>query len=150
SAGTIDATGGTLTLTTGNTIENAGLLEATKGGTLDVQDAEIHNTGTGAHGIFVDGTSELLVDTTTLKLTGGGHVSLASGSHITAELVDSGAIVTLDNVDNTIEGAGHIGNGDTRFAITNEAHGTIDADVSGAVLSIDTANQTGNSSTLHN
>ena len=46
-AGTIDATGDTLTLDTGTTIDNAGLLEATAGGTLDVKDGEINNSGTG-------------------------------------------------------------------------------------------------------
>src|SRR5947208_3393530 len=40
-AGVIDATGGTLILQTGTTIDNAGLLEATATGTLDVKDAEI-------------------------------------------------------------------------------------------------------------
>jgi hypothetical protein len=88
-SGTVNATplqegdSGKILLDTGNTVFNSGILEATNGGTLDVQDSEIHNTGTGAHGIIVDGTSELLVDTTTLRLTGGGSVSLASGSLIT-------------------------------------------------------------------
>jgi probable HAF family extracellular repeat protein/uncharacterized repeat protein (TIGR03803 family) len=135
--------GGTLTLDTGNTITNHGLLEATYSGTLDVQDGTIDNMGTGADGIVVDGTSTLLVDTATLQLTGGGDVSLASGSQIIENadsplLTGTGAILVLDNNNNTISGAGTIGSGDGHLALTNETHGVIDA--TGGTLSLDTGN----------
>jgi hypothetical protein len=152
SSGVIDATGGTLTLDTGNTVTNHGLLEATSGGTLDVQDGAIDNTGTGANGIVVDGTSELLVDSTGLQLSGGGDVSL-SGGQITENadnplLTGSGTIVPLDldNVDNIISGAGAIGSDDGKLALTNG--GTIDANISGETLTVDTGNAMTNTGTL--
>src|SRR5205823_3533053 len=81
--GTIDASGAAIVFSTGNTIVNAGLLEATGGGTLDVKDGEIHNTGTGpSKGIVIDGSSFLEVDIAgggTLSLTGSGTVTLALG-----------------------------------------------------------------------
>ena len=156
-AGTIDANiaGGILTLDTGNTIVNAGLLEATNGGTLDVQDGTIDNIGTGADGIMVDGSSTLRVDTATLDFTGGGDVSLASGSQIIENAdsplltVNGGSLpaLDLDNVDNIISGAGTIGNsGDGLLTLTNS--GTIDANVSGEALTINTGNAITNTGTL--
>ena len=69
-----------LTLNTGNTINNAGLLEATAGGTLDVQDSTINNTGVdpiaSIKGIVIDGTSTFEVDNADLQLTGGGTLTL--------------------------------------------------------------------------
>ncbi len=79
---------GTLTIDTGNTVINRGTLEAIDGGKLDIQDGKIDNTGTGAHGIIDDGT--LLVDTATLKLTGGGDVTLENGGLLT-ENAESGS-----------------------------------------------------------
>jgi hypothetical protein len=152
--GTIDANvnGGTLTLDTGHTINNAGLLEATNGGTLDVQDNTINNTGiattAGNEGILVASGSFLQLDTqdgSTLQLTGGGTVTLQSGSEILAnqdnQFVTSGSFLTLENVDNTIVGAGTIGTGDS-LALQNDASGIIDANVSGQTLSIDVSTST--------
>ena len=66
---------------------------------------------------------------------------------IAEPFTDTGSVVTLDNIDNTISGAGTIGRHDDLLAITNS--GTIDANApSGAILSIDTADDRGNSSTL--
>ena len=132
--GTIVATA-VLTLATGNTIDNAGLLEAQGGGELDVQDNKINNTG--AEGIEVTGNSELLVDIATLKLVGDGMVTL------------SGAIVgngspgtpdTLENVDNSISGYyGTIGDaGNAELALVNDVNGTIDA--KGGTVTVDTGN----------
>jgi hypothetical protein len=140
-----------LTLDTGNTIINKGTLEATGGGELDIQDGKIHNAGTidNGDGIIVDSGSELVVDTATLKLTGSGDVTLENGTlenggMITESasyvLAHSGAILTLDNIDNTIEGAGTIGTGDGHFKLENRADATIDANVSGAMLTLDTGN----------
>ena len=119
-AGTIDATGGTLILTTGTTIDNSGLLEATSGGTLDVKDGEINNSGTGGRGIAVGAASKLLIDVASLKLDGGGQVSLTGGT-ITGQAAGSGN--ELNNVDNTIVGFGTISN----IHLDNDAAGTIDA-----------------------
>ena len=119
-AGTINATGGTLILTTGTTIDNAGLLEATVSGELDIKDGEINNSGTGALGIVIDASSKLLVDVASLALDGGGQVSLTGGT-ITGQAASSGN--ELNNVDNTIVGFGTISNID----LDNDAAGTIDA-----------------------
>src|SRR2546428_14194880 len=93
-------------LHTGTTIENAGLLEATGGGELDVKDAEINNTGTGTKGIVIDATSTLLVDVASLKLDGGGKLALAGT--ITGQAANAGN--ELENYDNTIVGSGTISN----------------------------------------
>ena len=119
-AGIINATGGTLILNTGATIDNAGLLEATLGGTLDVKDSEITNSGTGALGIVIDATSELLVDAASLKLDGTGRVSLIGGT-ITGQAASAGN--ELENFDNTIVGTGAISNID----LDNDAAGIINA-----------------------
>ena len=100
-AGTIDATGGSLILDTGTTVTNHGLLEATSGGTLDVQDATIDNDGSDAAGIVVDSTSTLMVDNMDLQLTGGGTLTL-EGGQIVANAnnlfgASSAAVVTLEN-----------------------------------------------------
>ena len=122
---TIVATG-ILTLATGNPVVNAGLLEAIGGGELDVQDSQINNTGAGLDGIVVTGAgSELLVDTATLKLVGDGTVTLASGRAIVGN-GSPGTPDTLENVDNTITGAGTIGDaGNGELALVNDVNGTI-------------------------
>jgi FecR protein len=144
--GIIDANCGTFTIDTGaSEIKNAGLLEATAFGVLDIQDVKINNTGTGSNGIFIDSTSELLVDTSTLKLVGNGDVTLETGSLIDGN--GSDAPDTLDNVNNRITGAGTIGDGSGDLALTNDANGTIDANCS--TLTIDTgASQVNNAGLL--
>jgi hypothetical protein len=118
-------------------ITNAGLMKATNG-TLDLQNS-IDNTGTSSTGtgILVDGTSILKVDTLDLQLTGGGTVTLDSGSQI----VGGGTSSTpdrLENVNNTITGTGKIGDVSGDLALTNDTGGTIDANVSGQTLTLDT------------
>ncbi len=157
--GTIDANGGSIVLDTGNTITNHGLLEATNSGTLDVQDGKIDNDGAGAAGLVIDTNSTFLVDAgnpntgnVTLQLTGSGDVTLAGGTiteNVDNPLVTgSGAILVLDNVDNTISGAGTIGSGDGHFALSNEFGGTVDADVANASIDLNTGNTIENSGTL--
>ena len=120
---------------------------------LDIQDNRIDNTGTGTHGIVVDGASSaLLVDTANLRVAGGGDVTLENGGVITDNadyfLTHSEAVPTLDNIDNTIAGAGSIGTGDGYFRLANQADGTIDANVNGQTLTIDTGNPVVNNGTL--
>ena len=69
-SGTIEATGGTLTIETGNTVTNAGTLEATTGGQLTVHDA-VDNAGgnVSASGGFVDFWHGIA----------GGNATIASG-----------------------------------------------------------------------
>ena len=127
------------------TVNDSGALQIDSGATLALVGLTIDAIGStidNAGSITFDATSKLLVDTSTLQLTGGGVVTLAAGSQLTEDpsnqFVTSGTAVSLDNVDNTISGAGRIGNGDDLLTVTNEAGGTIDANVSGATLTIDT------------
>ena len=136
-AGVIDATGGTLILNTGTTIDNAGLLEATASGILDVKDKEINNSGTGTKGIVIDATSELLVDVASLKLDGTGQVALNGGT-ITGQAAGN----ELENFDNTIVGTGTISNVD----LDNDAAGVIDA--TGGTLILNTGTTIDNAGLL--
>ena len=145
-AGTIDATG-ILTIETGNTITNAGLLEATAGSTLDIQDNTIANSGSGSLGIKVDGTSTYEVRASPIcSSPAAARSALLAGS----QLIGNAAGDTLEgNVNNTILGAGtigHLGNG--KLTLTNDAAGTIDANVSGQTLTIDTGNSVSNAGLL--
>ena len=136
-AGVIDATGGTLILNTGTTIDNAGLLEATASGILDVKDKEINNSGTGTKGIVIDATSKLLVDVASLKLDGTGQVALNGGT-ITGQAAGN----ELENFDNTIVGTGTISNVD----LDNDAAGVIDA--TGGTLILNTGTTIDNAGLL--
>jgi hypothetical protein len=69
-------------------------------------------------------------------LEGGGKVVMSGDATITG----TGPSDVLTNVDNTISGSGHIGVGDGNLTLVNEAHGVIDADVSGTPLVLDTGN----------
>ncbi len=120
-------TEGILIFDTGHTIDNAGLLLALGGGELDVQDSRIDNTSTTLGILVAETGSELLVDTTTLKLVGEGTVTLASGGAIVGN-GGPGTPDTLENVDNTILGAGTIGDaGNGELALINDVNGTIAA-----------------------
>ncbi len=180
SAGTIDANVATKTLTidTGNTISNAGLLEATNTATLDIQDA-VNNSGllqasdgstlditgntiswvgaaagiAGTNGIDLVGSGDtLLVDAASKTLTLNG--STAGG----AVLLGAGSAIiatssgqTLDNVNNVITGQGTIGaggSGNTDLTLKNESAGTIDANVATKTLTIDTGNTISNAGLL--
>jgi hypothetical protein len=82
----------------------------------------------------------LLVDNSNLQLNGGGDVTLESGSQITGNGTDSPD--TLENFDNTISGAGTIGDGSGALALTNDSGGTIDANVLGESLTLNTGSNT--------
>ena len=134
-AGIIDATRHSLTIETGNTITNAGLLEATAGGTLDIQDNTIANSGGGSLGIKVDGDQDLR----------GRHRQSAARPAATqayhrrqpAHWQRRHYGDTLENVNNTILSAGTIGYlGNGKLTLTNDAAGIIDANVSGHTLTI--------------
>ena len=128
----------TLVLNTGNTISNAGLLEATAGGILQIDD-NVTNTGTlkatggGELDIKsatitdnlggteqIDTGSELLVDNTHLTLNGDGtgKVTLDGGTITGAAKTNE-----LENVNKTISGAGTISN----LTLVNDTAGIIDA-----------------------
>ncbi len=131
-----NATGGLMEATAGGTlqlddvVDNSGLLYAAAGGTLDIRTGSIVWQGgtaaAGTNGILVAGT--LLVDTADLQLSGGGAVLLTGG-----DIVGAASSDVFENVDNTISGAGTIEN----LTLRNDASGVIDADVSGGLLKID-------------
>ena len=169
--GTIDAndpTGRPLILDTENTVTNAGTLKAaaggilqiddvvdnsgvmiatagggTVGGEIDVKATSIDNTGTGSNGISVGNLSTLLVDVSNLQLNGSGAVTLSAGSQILGN-GSSGSPDTLENVNNTISGAGTIGAGDGHLALTNDIGGTVKT----GVLTLDTGDQITNAGIL--
>ena len=75
-------------------------------------------------------------------LSGGGNITLEGGEgsqDIIAGLIGQGyTTVLLDNQNNTISGAGAIGQDDGQLTLQNDALGTIDANISGETLTIDT------------
>ena len=146
--------GAIVTLEDGAVIDG-GALKIGANGEVDVGFSDnISPDATFTGGLTVSNAGELQIDSdatlalgSSLTLTGGGDVVLEGNSRI-AE-VSTGTFVTLDNVDNTISGYGTIGNHDHNLTLTNETHGTIDANVTGETLSIDTADNS-DASTLTN
>jgi hypothetical protein len=115
-------------------VENAGTMVVSDGAVLPLGGI-IDNTGTIALNSTGDETDlQIIGDGVTLQ--GGGYLTL-SDSHENIIFGTSSA-TTLTNVDNTISGAGQIGIGDGNLTLVNEAHGTIDANISGGTLTLDT------------
>jgi hypothetical protein len=111
------------------TTENPGSLTIGNGAILPVG-GTINNTGTVALNAAGDETDlEILVRGATL--TGGGQVILSDSSQNVVFSGDASAV--LDNVDNTISGAGQVGNG--QLTLKNE--GVIEATGANALV-IDT------------
>ncbi len=92
------------------------------------------------HGnILVNGGSGnntvLLIDSANVMLQGGGTVTLVTnGGGGSAYIYESGGGLTLENFDNTIQGAGIIGN--NGLSLQNDAGGTVLANATGQTLSI--------------
>ena len=106
-----DMCGHTLVLDTGYTVHNAGLLEATSGGTLEIDD-NVCNTACGTisaagHDSVVQ-LNGVTITGGTLETSCGGLIQVVCGSETTIECaniacgtdveVDDGATLTLDNV----------------------------------------------------
>ena len=152
----------TLSINTGaNAIVNAGTMEASDGGTLSIASA-ITNSGsitdndgsilsfnnitiTNTGSINLDGTTSItnLVIHGGLTLEGGdgsstgpGQVILGGSWNTIVSDLNAGHHDTLTNVDNTISGAGTIGDAD--LTLVNQQHGVIDADVSTQTLTLNT------------
>jgi hypothetical protein len=97
--------------------------------------------------------TELVILGDGATLEGGGRVILSGDS----EIVGSSPNTILTNFDNTISGAGQIGTGNGNLTLINNAAGTINADVAGGVLTLDTGNtivnfgvlEASNGGTLH-
>ena len=82
---------------------------------------------------------------TELRITGDG-ITLEGGGQIVMSDSDMNFIAgtspttVLTNLDNTICGAGQIGLGDGTLPLVNGSAGTIDPNVAGGVLTLDTGN----------
>jgi FecR protein len=111
-------------------------------------DGTIHNSGTievDFSGVFRtgDSRSHLIIDGQ-VTLDGGGTVVLDGSLD---GIIGSASGGTLVNKDNTIVGAGFIGDG-TDADLTLVNRGTVDADLNGQVLSIETGNAVTNDGLL--
>ncbi len=127
--------GGTLD---GGTLNNAGSLAVTlKNGAL--VDVAFTNTGTASiiGSAYVNAPAVLSIGGT-VRLDGGGRVTLFDGSNnnysATQVITGTNASATLANVDNTISGAGSLGAG--KLTLINEAGGMVEA--TGGTLTVDT------------
>ena len=124
---TFDGTGAS-----GFTIASASTVTVTVGTTLTL-DGTIYNESA----IIVDtnvATGAQLEISGTVLLKGGGEVTLDASGY--DKIVSNGAAATLENVDNTISGAGTIG--DANLSLDN--FGIIDANVTGGTLILNTSN----------
>ena len=123
-------------------VNNAGAMVVSDGAVLPLS-GTISNTGTIALELMGDQT-ELQITGEGITLQGGGKVALSGD----AVIAGTNSSSVLDNVDNTIFGAGHIGAGDGNLSLVNEARGTIDANVLGTTLTVDTGNAVVNQGVL--
>src|ERR1700732_4358762 len=115
------------------TNQNGGQLKAL-GSTIDVQGGGGISNATATNGIVVDATGTLQFEVATLELTGSGGVQISGGT-----LTGTGSNV-LDNDGNTIAGYGLI----EKLVLQNGdgVASTIDANVSGKTLTLDTGSNT--------
>ena len=81
----------------------------------------------------------------TVKLSGGGVIALES-SYING--TTKSAAITLENVNNSIEGSGLIRSYYGSFDLDNDAGGIIDANIAGQTLTVQTGNTVANNGTL--
>ena len=118
------------------TTENAGTMVIGDGAILPLTGI-IDNSGT----IELNSTGDM----TELRITGDG-ITLEGGGQIVMSDSDMNFIAgtspttVLTNLDNTICGAGQIGLGDGTLPLVNGSAGTIDPNVAGGVLTLDTGN----------
>ncbi|MCK1727677.1 VCBS domain-containing protein [Bradyrhizobium sp. 142] len=97
------------------TVENSGAMSIGNGAMLPLSGI-IHNTGTIELHSSGDDTLLQLIQTG-VKLDGGGHVILSDDDHNI--IAGTAPDVTLDNIDNTISGAGQLGHGN--LSLSNAA-----------------------------
>jgi len=125
----INAAINNLTINTGDSLSfNPGTSLAVDGGTISNAGNIVITGGSNANAVLSLGANTIL--------SGGGTVTLAyNGSGAGAGYIEQGTSgVTLTNVDNIINGTGVIGNGG--LTLVNESKGTIDANISGAALTL--------------
>jgi hypothetical protein len=148
------AGGGSLVTTAGDTadeilssITNAGIINVVANSTLT---AEGHWSNANAtNGILIGGAgggATLSIEAgSMLQLFGGGRVELNNAAD---KIVSGGADTEFQNKDNTIAGAGIIG--DVHMTVDNEVGGIIDATAAGGVTLNATAETSGNQTSLYN
>ncbi len=126
-AGLIIGAGATLDIVAGGSLMIAGTIN--NAGTIVLDDPPIYISGT-------------------VTAAGGGVVTMlgASTANVVTGVPGTGA--TLINVDNTISGAGLIGQGDGHLTFVNDAAGTINANASGQSIVINTGHQVSNAGIL--
>jgi len=90
-------------------------------------------------GAIVVAGSNLTFDTGG-TLSGGGGIYVSGEDGVGAVISGTSPAIVLTNVDNTIYGSGALGDG--KLGLVNEAGGTIDADIRGQALIIDTGSNT--------
>ena len=133
--------GSTFSTTSGTGVDaSLGTIVVQNGATLDIG-GTIINSGTIQLDL-VGGSATLLIGSPGATLSGGGTVKMGG---LDAFIGDTGVPATLTNVNNTIAGAGTIGDAD----LTLVNSGTINANNGAAPLTINTgANTVTNSGTL--
>ena len=102
-----DQTGKTLTVHTGNTVTNAGTLEATNGGTLQIDDAVTNSNVIAAH----DSGSAIILaaggsNSGAITATGGGSITIDNANNssvFNSNLITAGdgGTITIDNTSNS-------------------------------------------------
>ncbi len=127
----------------GNLLDGAANAVKIQGGLTVNNNTAIHVRGTINNTGFIDLNSLgngtfLFVDTGDVSLTGGGIVALTDNSQ--NYIVGAATTTTLTNVDNTISGAGQLGNG--QLTLINQAGGVINASAASNALVINTGAQT--------
>ncbi len=119
---------------TAHAVTNSGTFYVTNNASLSVLGTLI-NTG-AVDLLSTNATTELTIGTPTVTLTGGGAVTLSDNGN--NYIFGSVAADVLDNVNNTISGAGQLGDGQLTFI--NEAGGTVNA-TGGNALVINTSGE---------
>jgi fibronectin-binding autotransporter adhesin len=142
----ITADGGTVSVNatiTGGTLNQVGTGVLTSGSaTLNGVTISAGSTYNVGGQTFLEGTitnnGTITVPNTTLTISGGTGVTLTGGGTVImsndAFFNQASGGLTLDNVNNTIEGTGQLGqNG---MAFINESGGTVNANINGGTLSL--------------
>ena len=142
-------TGGILTIGSTATVEASGDIF----GNPTLEDVTVNNSGI----LQVDAGTTLVIGGT-VTLNGSGTILLpqpgVEQSSPTISGFDSGGssptifVGTLDNVGNTFEGTGGIGAQDRSLTFDNESGGTVNANIAGSGISIDTGNVVTNAGSL--
>jgi autotransporter passenger strand-loop-strand repeat protein len=134
SGGIVDVVSGTSDF---GSLTNAGAVNVSDNATLTVSAASLGNVGAiNLSGVGVNIGATLVLEES-LTLTGGGKVSLGGSGGVEITAFDG---VTLTNVNNSIAGAGAIGNGTGTRTLVNS--GTINANTSGGDLILEATSTT--------